>query len=162
MPRSRPGVPAPPPQLDWTRLRRFLVLGTEGGAFSASEQDIGFRQLADLPLVLASRPNGLRVALDQLCRREHVQIKVAVEADSLLTMKDLVLQAGVFTVLPHQLVHEELAQGTLTAARLVRPELPRVLSLATTARHPTTSAMRAVAHELREVVQHELVDRVWR
>ena len=132
------------------------------GAFAPGQTEIGFKQMAELPLVLASRPNGLRVALDQLCRHAEVQLRVVVEADSLLTMRDLVLQGGLYTVLPHQLVHEDLAAGSLSAVRLVRPELPRTLSLATTAHHSTTAAMRAVAHELREVVQRDLVPALWR
>jgi LysR family transcriptional regulator, nitrogen assimilation regulatory protein len=132
------------------------------GAFGPDQAEIGFRQVAELPLVVASRPNGLRVALDQLCRHAEVQLKIVVEADSLLTMKDLVLQSGLYTVLPHHLVHEDVLAGRMSAARLVRPELPRTLSLLITASHPATAAMRAVAHELRDVVQRELVSQVWK
>jgi LysR family transcriptional regulator, nitrogen assimilation regulatory protein len=145
---------------------RLCVLASQvvgpAGVFAPGQLDIGFRQLAELPLVVASRPNGLRVALDQLCRHAEVQLNIVVEADSLLTMKDLVLQAGVYTVLPHHLVAEDVEAGRMSAVRLVRPELPRTLSLVVTAHHPASSAVRAVAHELRELVQRELVPTVWR
>lgn len=145
---------------------RLCVLASQvvgpAGAFAPDQTEIDFKQLAELPLVVASRPNGLRVALDQSSRQAEVKLNVVVEADSLLTMKDLVLQAGLYTVLPHHVVHEEVLAGRMSAAHLVRPELPRVLSLVITAHHPATAATRAVAHEIRELVQRELVGAVWR
>lgn len=96
-----------------------LVIGAPG-AFQ-SGQEIRFRQLADYPLVLAARPNGLRVALDLVSRRIGIELQVAVESNSMLIMKDLVVQAGLCTVLPRQAVHDELEVGLLSAARLTTP-----------------------------------------
>ena len=144
---------------------RLCVLSSHvvgpAGAFAPGQTEIGFRQLAELPLVVASRPNVLRVALDQLSRQESLQLKVAAEADSLMTMKDLVREAGLFTILPHHVVADDVAAGRMAVVRLVRPELPRALSLVLTAKHPASAAMRAVAHEVRELVQHRLVPAVW-
>jgi len=130
-------------------------------AFTAG-QEVSFRQLAARPLVLAARPNGLRVALDQASRRAGVQLQVAVESDSLLVMKDLVVQAGLSTVLPRQAVHEDLALGLLSAARLVKPTVPRTLSLIASGRRPGSAATRTVAREIREIVQHALLRTAWR
>lgn len=138
-----------------------LVVGS-AGAFATPRRDIAFKSLAALPLVLASRPNGLRVALDQVCRRAGVQLQVAVEADSLPTMKDLVQHGGLYTVLPHHLVHDELAAGSLTSSRLVRPAFPRTLSMAASSRHPGSAATRAVWREIRDVSETSLVHKVWR
>ena len=145
---------------------RLCVLASQvvgpAAAFGPGPAEIGFRQLAELPLVVASRPNGLRTALDQFSRRAGVPLKIVVEADSLLTMKDLVLQSGLYTVLPHHVVHDDVLAGRMSVARLVRPELPRALSLLITGSHAVTAAMRTVAHELRDVVQRELVPAVWK
>jgi DNA-binding transcriptional LysR family regulator len=138
-----------------------LVVGPPG-SFRKDGREIAFKQLAELPLVLAARPNGLRVALDQLCRRVGVQLRVVVESDSLLIMKDVVVQGGLYTVLPNQAVHEDLQQGLLMASRLVKPTLPRTLSLVTSSRRPGTAATRAVWREIREIVQTVLVRTVWR
>lgn len=138
-----------------------LVIGPPG-AFTADAPPVPFRQMAALPLVLASRPNGLRNALDQMCRRAGVQLRVEVEADSMLTMKDLVFRGGLYSVLPYQLVHEELAAGRVSCAPIVRPTVPRVLTLAMSSRQPASAAIRAVAHAIRQIVQAELVPTVWR
>lgn len=137
-----------------------MVIGAPG-AFKPG-QEISFRQLAERPLVLAARPNALRVALDLPSKKAGVQLRVAVESDSLLIMKDLVVQAGLCTVLPRQAVHEELALGLLSAARLVKPTVPRTLSLIASVRRPGSAATRAVARELRDIVQHTLVHTAWR
>ncbi|MFT3956107.1 MAG: LysR family transcriptional regulator [Piscinibacter sp.] len=137
-----------------------MVIGAPG-AFRPG-QEISFRQLAERPLVLAMRPNALRVALDLPSKKAGVQLRVAAESDSLLIMKDLVVQSGLFTVLPRQAVHEELALGLLSAARLVKPTVPRTLSLVSSVKRPGSAATRAVARELRDIVQRELVRSAWR
>lgn len=137
-----------------------LVIG--GPGIFQPGQALRFRQLAERPLVLAARPNGLRVALNQVSRRVGVQLQVAVESDSMLIMKDLVVQAGLCTVLPRQAVHDELQAGLLTAARLTAPMVPRILSLITSNRTPGTEATRAVARQIRDIVQTRLLPTVWR
>ena len=72
------------------------------------------------------------------------------------------MQGGLYTVLPHQAVHDDLEHGLLSASRLVKPGLPRTLSLATSSRRPGTAATRAVWREIREIVQTVLVRTVWR
>lgn len=137
-----------------------LVVGPAGSY--KGNYELPFKQLATLPLVLASRPNPLRMALDQLCRREAIGLRVVVEADSMLTLKDLIVRGRLYTVLPYQLVHEELKAGTLSAARLVKPGLPRTLSLALSRRRPSSAAIRAVSRELRDIVETSLVKTLWR
>jgi DNA-binding transcriptional LysR family regulator len=138
-----------------------LVIGPPR-AFAKQGRSLPFKRLADLPLVVAARPNGLRVELDQLARRVGIPLRVVVEADSLQTMKDLIVQAGLYTVLPHQAVHEEIGAATLDWSRLVKPGLPRTLSLLTSSRHPASSATRAVWREIRDIVQSPPLRSVWR
>lgn len=52
-----------------------MVIGAPG-AFTPV-QEISFRRLADRPLVLAARPNALRVALDLPSTKAGVQLRVA-------------------------------------------------------------------------------------
>ncbi len=136
-----------------------LVIGAPGAFLPG--QEVSFRQLAERPLVLAARPNALRVALDLPSKKAGVQLRVAVESDSLLIMKDLVVQAGLFTVLPRQALHEELALGLLSAARLIKPTVPRTLALVASSRRLRNAATRTVAREIRDIVQHTLVNSAW-
>lgn len=120
------------------------------GAFSDG-QTLTFRQLADLPLVLTARPSGVRAVLDQLSRKAGVTLKVASESDSPLISKELVLRGGLFTLAPRAALQQELDLGLLASARLVRPAVPRHLSLLTSTLGPTSAATRAVARELRAI-----------
>ena len=138
-----------------------LLVGPPG-ALAPDAPALPFKRLAGVPLVLASRPNGLRTALDEVCRRVGVQLQVAVEADSMLTMKGLVMHGGLYSVLPYQLVHEELAAGRLSAAGIVRPTVPRVLTLVLSHRQAGSAAVRAAAQAVREIVRDALVKTVWR
>ena len=138
-----------------------LLVGPPG-ALAQDAPALPFKRLAGLPLVLASRPNGLRTALDEVCRRVGVQLQVAVEADSMLTMKGLVMHGGLYSVLPYQLVHEELHAGRMSALGIVRPAVPRVLTLVLSHRQAGSAAVRAVAQAVREIVRESLVKTVWR
>lgn len=64
------------------------------GVFEGTAREISLKGLARLPLVLAARPNGLRVELDHLCRHHGLSLQVAVESNSLLVMKDLMVQGA--------------------------------------------------------------------
>jgi LysR family nitrogen assimilation transcriptional regulator len=120
------------------------------GAFRQG-QTLSFRQLADLPLVLAARPSGVRALLDQLAQKSGVTLRVASESDSAVISKELVLRAGLFTLAPCEAVQDELELGLLSSARLVRPGVPRHLSMLTSTLRPTSAATRAVARELRAI-----------
>lgn len=126
-----------------------------------SGQEVSFVQLAKRPLVLPARPNALRAALDIPSKKYGLQLHVFVESDSLLIMKDLVLHAGLFTVLPKQAMHEELRSGRLSAARLVNPTMLRTLNLLSSVKRPSSAATRTVARELRGIVQRDLIGKAW-
>lgn len=57
---------------------------------------------------------------------------------------------------------DELQAGLLSAARLNAPMVPRILSLITSNRAQGTEATRAVARQIRDIVQHRLLPTAWR
>jgi LysR family transcriptional regulator, nitrogen assimilation regulatory protein len=120
------------------------------GSFSDG-QTLTFRQLAEIPLVLTARPSGVRAVLDQLSRKAGVTLHVASESDSPLVTKELVLRGGLFTLAPRAVLQQELDLRLLSSARLVRPAVPRHLSLLASPLGPTSAATRAVARELRAI-----------
>ena len=112
---------------------------------------VPFRALAGVPLVLPSVPNGLRTALDQLSRRHGVALRILMEVDSATAMKDVALSGHAMTLLPLMAVKEELAAGTLGAARLVKPAIRRTVALALTTQRPLSLAARFVAGRVRRL-----------
>jgi DNA-binding transcriptional LysR family regulator len=56
-------------------------------------------QLDGLPLILPSRPNGLRTVLDQLSRDKGIRFSIPIEVDSIPTQKALVTEGFGYTIL---------------------------------------------------------------
>ncbi|GAA0834220.1 MAG: LysR family transcriptional regulator [Cupriavidus sp.] len=121
----------------------------------ASRRTVDFRQLDGVPLVLPPAPNGLRSILDQHARQQGVTLDVALEVESLNTMKEVALSGHALTILPELAVDREIGTGQLAAAEIVEPRLTRSISLALTQHHPLSRAARLVLSRL-----HGLVPRV--
>ncbi|MGN5479058.1 LysR substrate-binding domain-containing protein [Cupriavidus basilensis] len=101
------------------------------------------------------RPTGCVLILDQHARQQGVTLDVALEVESLNAMKAVALAGHALTILPQLAVDEEVASGRLAAAEIVKPQLPRSISLGLTQHHPLSRAARVVLSRL-----HELVPRV--
>lgn len=97
--------------------------------------------LAGLPLVLPARPHLLRTRLDRLAAEHSLQFQVAVEADSVHLQYE-VAAAGAGLAIAS--VAGGVADARLDSARIVEPELERLVVLAESPRRPHTRATRAV------------------
>jgi DNA-binding transcriptional LysR family regulator len=124
------------------------LIGKRGRALVAPEQ-VPFKALTGVPLVLPSLPNGLRAALHQLARRHGVSLDIVMEVDSSGSMKDVAVSGHAFTLLPLMAVKEDLARGRLDAARVVKPGIRRTIVMAATTQRPMSRAARHVAARLR-------------
>ena len=79
------------------------------------------RDLARLPLALMTRPNALRMLLEEHCTRSGVALNVALEADSATAIKAAVLTGGLYSVLPLHGITVERQMGLLRGAPIVSP-----------------------------------------
>jgi DNA-binding transcriptional LysR family regulator len=107
-------------------------------------QTIDFTQLDGIPLVLPTRPNGLRTRLDSLAKEHGIAFQVAAEVDSMQMMKDISAQGGAYSVLIRQAVSWELQSGIVQAARIENPSMSRTITAAVGSGRPSTRATRAV------------------
>ena len=123
----------------------------KAGSLNGLKQSIEFAALADFPLILPSRPNGLRTTLDQLARKHQLSLNVAIEVDTLNAMKDVATTGGAFTILPFLAVQDDVERGLLDAVRITRPEIKRTIALAFTHQHPLSKAARVVGVHVREL-----------
>ncbi|VVP85787.1 Hydrogen peroxide-inducible genes activator [Pseudomonas fluorescens] len=114
-------------------------------------QSIEFAALPDYPLILPSRPNGLRTTLDQLARKQQLSLNVAIEVDTLNAMKDVAAAGGAFTILPFLAVQDDVERGLLDAVRIDKPQIKRTIALAFTHQHPLSRAARIVGGYVREL-----------
>ncbi|NUT76839.1 LysR family transcriptional regulator [Pseudomonas sp. C1C7] len=114
-------------------------------------QSIEFAVLPEYPLILPSRPNGLRTTLDQLARKQQLSLNVAIEVDTLNAMKDVAAAGGAFTILPFLAVQDDVERGLLDAVRIDKPQIKRTIALAFTHQHPLSRAARVVGGYVREL-----------
>jgi LysR family nitrogen assimilation transcriptional regulator len=132
-------------------VETFLV-GAPGDPL-ANRPTVSFAELNHLPLVLPGAPNGLRVALDQLARRqaEGFRLNIVLEADSLPIQRSMAAHGAAYAVHGGVVVGRDVRAGVVSAARIVEPGLRRTLVLATTTQHPLSVAARATMPLLRRV-----------
>ncbi len=127
------------------------LVGPQGDRLTALPE-VSFSQLDGLALILPGMPNGLRAAMNLHARRKSIALKVAVEVDSIPTQMGLAAGGFGYAVLGLHAVTAELVGGKLQASRLVGPGIERVVTLATSSRHPETLASKAIATRLRRLV----------
>lgn len=134
------------------RLPSYLI-GPPGDRITAARQ-VPFAKLDGLPLVLSRKPSSVRMMLDEMGRRNGVDIRVTVEADSGFIQKQMVVKRSGYTLLPWHFVAAEVERGELQAAEIVEPAVVRIVSLMLTDR--PTQAVKVVTALLREIVSESL------
>jgi LysR family nitrogen assimilation transcriptional regulator len=127
-----------------------MLIGKPGSPCLADEQ-VRFRDLDNLPLVLPPVPNGLRTFLDQQAKQQGIRINVKVEVNTLPAMTNIAASGDAFSFLPLLAVNEETAMGRLAVSQIIDPDIRRTISLGLTKHHPLSKAARLVASRAREL-----------
>jgi DNA-binding transcriptional LysR family regulator len=95
----------------------------------SSTTPVSVAAFARLPLVLPSRPHGLRMVVEAAALKVKAKLDVRFEADSFHVLKDLVEKGLGFTALPLSAIASEARQGLLKHAPLIKPKVTRQLIL---------------------------------
>ncbi|CAN5693643.1 LysR family transcriptional regulator [soil metagenome] len=138
--------------------RLFVVdtylVGAPGDPIT-SKPTVNFAELDGLPLCLPGTPNGLRVTLDQLARREKsgVTLNIALEADSLPIQRSMACSGEAYAVHGGVVVARDVRAGIVSAARIVNPGIKRTMVIATTTHKPLSVAGRETSKLLRQVCE---------
>jgi len=134
------------------RLPTYLI-GPPGDRLTAAPQ-VHFDKLDGLPLVLSRKPSSVRMMLDEMGRRNNINISVSVEADSGFIQKQMVIKRAGYTLLPWHFVAADVERGALQASEVIQPSVFRIVSLMLTDR--PTQAVNVVTKVLREIVDESL------
>ena len=94
---------------------RMLLVGPPGAKLTM-RRETPIEKLADLPLILTTRPNSLRLTIERGLGVHGLQPNVRFEANTLPLMTDLVVSGLGYTVLPACGVSALLAQNRITAS----------------------------------------------
>lgn len=145
--------PQPPRNLRATPLliEDLVAVGSSQRNFTHA-RPVAFSALVQEPLLLPSGRHGLRALVEKAAHDRGLPLEVSIEADSLGTLKDLVLEGMGTTILPLVTVQSEIAARLLTAAPITEPVLSRKLVLASSRDRSMSRAALALSHLLIEVV----------
>jgi DNA-binding transcriptional LysR family regulator len=129
----------------------LVAVGNAARGFSPT-QAVPFRELARGPLLLPSGRHGLRALVEKTAHDLGVPLEVSIEADSLGTLKELVLEGMGTTILPLVTVHQEIGAKRLSAAPIIEPALSRRMVMASSRDRSMSRAALTLSHMLVEVV----------
>ena len=137
----------------------MLVIGPPPGAdFPPPPAAFRFSDLESLPMFLPSRPNFVRVLLDDIMLDQDVRLNVVREVDSVEISKALVKARLGYGILSYGSVFDDVARGELTATPVEPHVLTRLLVIATPSTQRPSLALTAVSDLIRRLVR-ELVQR---
>lgn len=118
-----------------------------------ADEEFPVRRLGEVPLILPSARHGLRLLAEALASRVGISLHVAMECDASISVTKRLVQSGCgYTLLPLAAVTEEVASGTLHAARLVGADVTREVALATARNRSGASELWSVIQTVRQQI----------
>lgn len=153
--------PPPSTEIDLLHLLEedmFLVQckRSTGRSKGTSGAPITLKEVAQLPLVIPTRPHTLRLLVETEMANQGCRPMVALEVDSVAAILDIVADGAGNTVLSRRSTRA-LAATTFDLRPIVDPPLRSRLSLAVSAQRPATLTQKAVQDLIPSVVQSFLV-----
>ena len=132
-----------------------LLVGKAGHPL-VQRKVVRFNELADVPLVLAPAPNGLRTFLERHSGMLGIRLNIKAEVNTLSAMLNIVGNGDAFTLLGMLAVDELVHAGCLQTSQIVSPAMTRTVSLGLTRHHPLSRPARVVAKRTRELASRLL------
>lgn len=114
---------------------------------------IAFSRVPSLPLIMASLSNAGRVLIEEQARRRGLELNVTLELNSIHLVKRLVAAGAGYAFASRRAIAAELTAGSLSASRIVRPQIRQRFFLAVAGDREPTAAVRIVADLVRETAR---------
>jgi LysR family nitrogen assimilation transcriptional regulator len=150
--------PVPSPALEMWPIRQddlFLIERRRGRA-RAAVASVPFKELADLPLIVPSRPHPLRMLLETRLANIGKKPSIVLEIDAVGGIVDLVAQGFGHAIVTMNALRIAEDAAKLSARRIVAPRLSSVLALTTSAERPTTALARQTMDLIRDFLPKAL------
>lgn len=118
-------------------------------------------RLAEIPLVLPSRPHGVRMLVDEATSRVGATPNVQMEIDAMHSMLALAETGAGYTVLSYSSVRDLVLAKRLRIWRIVDPTITRSLVITTTTQRPSTKPARALMRMFKEKIETYVREGRW-
>jgi LysR family nitrogen assimilation transcriptional regulator len=132
----------PAPELELAPLGRYPLYLVGSDDHRGSNRSIPLSRVAELPLVIPSRPNVVRMELESQLAALGLKPDIRFEIDTIPRLLDLVREGLGVAVLPRISVHAFGDNHSLQLRRIIRPELTVTLYSVQSARRPMTPVQR--------------------
>ena len=154
--------PPPSPDLDMTVLHEdalVLIAGKKSPPLTGDrplKAVVSLTDLAQLPLIVPSRPNAFRLLIDTEMQRVNCKPNIVLEIDGLNAILELVKEGMGYAVLPAYTLSNFAKPEHFSTHRIEKPKLMSQLMLVWSARRPMTATHKAAMQLTQEVVQKAL------
>lgn len=122
-------------------------------------QPVTFAEAIEERLVLPDGRDSVRTHVSDAARKLCLELKIAYEIRSIPAIKAMIARGAAAGILPFAAVMDEVRAGTLSARRIIAPQLPRTLFIAWSKKRGTfknepalTGVIRASLTALTEVL----------
>jgi len=118
-------------------------------------------RLAEVPLVLPSRPHGIRILVDEAMDHNGLTANVQMEIDAMHSMIALAESGLGYTVLSYSSVRDLVIAKRVRIWRIVEPVINRSLVITTTNQRPSTKPARDLTRIFQELINSHVRDGRW-
>lgn len=154
--------PPPAPDLEMTLLHEdalILIAGKKNAlGRPPMKTSMSLSALAELPLIVPSRPNAFRLLIETEMVRINRKPNISLEIDGLNAILELVKEGLGYAVLPAYTLKNFANPQSFTTHRIDRPKLKSQLMLVWSGKRPLTSTHRATQAIIQRVVNQSLSD----
>ncbi|MBP8018989.1 MAG: LysR family transcriptional regulator, partial [Hylemonella sp.] len=154
--------PPPSPDLETELLHEeALVLisageKASGRAAKVLGETVSLKELANLPLIIPSRPNAFRLLLDAEMARLGYKANIVLEIDGLNAILDLVKEGLGYAVLPKYTLSNFVKPHPMVTHKIEKPTLMSALTLVWSAKRPTTETHKVALDMVKRVVKRAI------
>ena len=144
-------------------LRDELVLiGSPSDPARLGDGPVHAKRLAEITMVLPSRPHGVRVLVDDAIARAGAgAANVQMEIDAMHSMLALARSGIGYTVLSYSCVRDMVLAKRLRVWRIVEPTITRSLVITTGSQRPSTRPSRALTRLCKDKIEAQLREGLW-
>ena len=118
-------------------------------------------RLAEIPLVLPSRPHGIRILVDEAMDHNGLTANVQMEIDAMHSMIALAESGLGYTVLSYSSVRDLVIAKRVRIWRIIDPVITRSLVITTTNQRPSTKPARDLTRIFQELIKSQVRDGRW-
>jgi LysR family nitrogen assimilation transcriptional regulator len=142
-------------------LYENIALISAPGKLNNLGKEIQLSDISHLPIVLPSRPHGIRILVDNAVAKAGVKLNVEISGDAFEVLKSLVKTGNYHAFIPLSAVNEDIREGTLEARTFISPTIKRQLVLAMAPDRKNTRAAQATLKIITSEIEKMVGEGIW-